>query len=132
MRITPEVITSLQPNQVFVFGSNTEGRHGKGAALIARQKFGAIYGQASGKQGQSYAIITKDLSKGIRSIPLSTIQQHIRVFLEYAMNHPDSEFLVVKIGCSLGGYTVNEISTLFKFFKIPTNVFLPQCFWDTM
>ena len=57
------LIRSLQPNQIFVFGSNTQGRHGLGAAKIALQKFGAKYGQAEGIQGQSYAIITKDLTK---------------------------------------------------------------------
>ena len=38
------MITQLEPNQIFVFGSNTQGRHGKGAALTAKNKFGAVYG----------------------------------------------------------------------------------------
>ena len=58
-------IEFLEPNQIFVFGSNTQGRHGAGAALIAKQKFGAIYGKAEGLQGQSYAIITKDLTSSV-------------------------------------------------------------------
>ena len=37
---------------------NKQGMVG-GAALTARNKFGAIYGQSEGLQGQSYAIITK-------------------------------------------------------------------------
>ena len=60
-RVTPKVIKGLKENEVFVFGSNKQGRHGKGAALTARTKFGAIYGQARGLQGQSYAIVTKEL-----------------------------------------------------------------------
>ena len=55
-RVTPEFITELQPNEVFVFGSNLEGMHGGGAALIAYRKFGAIMGQGVGLQGQSYGI----------------------------------------------------------------------------
>ena len=44
--------------KIFVFGSNLAGRHGKGAALFARQKHGAIHGQGVGLQGTSYAIPT--------------------------------------------------------------------------
>lgn len=62
------IITELPENGIFVFGSNTQGRHGKGAALLAKNKFGAIYGQAKGLQGQSYAIITKDLTKKLTQV----------------------------------------------------------------
>ena len=44
-KTTPERITELQPNEIFVFGSNLEGMHGGGAAYIAYRKFGAIMGQ---------------------------------------------------------------------------------------
>ena len=57
-RTTPERITELQPNEIFVFGSNLEGMHGGGAALLAYRKFGAIWGQGVGLQGQSYGIPT--------------------------------------------------------------------------
>lgn len=39
------LIRSLQPNQIFVFGSNTQGRHELGVAKMALQKFGAKYGK---------------------------------------------------------------------------------------
>lgn len=45
--------------EIFVFGSNLAGRHGKGAALWAREHRGAIYGQGEGLQwtiGQPYDI----------------------------------------------------------------------------
>ena len=71
------LVNSLQDNQIFVFGSNTQGRHSAGAAKTARDKFGAIYGQAEGLQGQSYAIITKDLTKDDRKNPSRTKVQII-------------------------------------------------------
>lgn len=55
--ITPDA------NTIFVFGSNPEGRHSAGAAKVAREKFGAIYGQGEGLQGNAYALPTKDLDK---------------------------------------------------------------------
>jgi hypothetical protein len=74
-KIYSGMIDKLNSNQIFVFGSNTQGRHGKGAALTAKNKFGAIYGQAEGLQGQSYAIITKDLTK--KNHPSRTKEQII-------------------------------------------------------
>ncbi len=129
IRFTPEIIENLLSHQVVVFGSNTEGRHGKGMALTAKQKFGAIYGVAKGIQGQSYAIITKDLSKGMRSVDLSFIKEQIADLYAYAMINKDKEFLVTKIGCSLAGFTEKEISELFHSFQIPNNVLLPQSFY---
>ena len=35
MKYTPERITNLGENEVFVFGSNLAGAHGGGAALVA-------------------------------------------------------------------------------------------------
>ena len=32
---TPDYITELKPNEIFVFGSNLAGAHGGGAALLA-------------------------------------------------------------------------------------------------
>lgn len=40
-RITPDRITSLNDNEIFVFGSNKEGMHGGGAARTAYEDFGA-------------------------------------------------------------------------------------------
>jgi hypothetical protein len=115
---TPEKITSLKPNEVFVFGSNTEGRHGAGAALTAKQKFGAKQGQAEGLQGQSYAIITKDLAKGKRSIPLygmdgNSIAEKVRDFVEFANSNPQLKFYVTKLGSKLAGYSIEEMKGVF-------------------
>lgn len=99
---------------IFVFGSNTEGRHGKGAALTALQHYGAIYGQPRGRQGNSYAIVTKDLKKGLRSIPLEDIAKQVDEFLDYTILHPNDWFYVTSIGCGLAGYTLAEIAPMFQ------------------
>ena len=127
-KYTPENIIELPVNGIFVFGSNTEGRHGKGAALIARQKFNAIYGQSKGLQGRSYAIITKDLKKGLRSIPLSYIYNQLVDLFIFATKNPDKEFYVTKLGSSLAGYKVFEIKNCFILmqFEIPNNIILPK------
>jgi hypothetical protein len=127
--VSPEKITSLKDDEIFVFGSNTEGRHGKGAALTARQKFGAIYGQPRGLQGKSYAIVTKDLSKGLRSIPLKDIQKEVVDFIQFAKSNQHLKFLVVELGCSLAGYKVKDIAPLFFKEDLPDNIYLPKSFW---
>jgi hypothetical protein len=109
--------------EIFVFGSNTEGKHGAGAALYARQKYGAIYGQARGRQGNSYAIVTKDLNIGTRSISLVNIAKEVDEFIRYAKTHPDDRFILSPIGCGLAGYKFTEIGPLFK--DVPLNVVLP-------
>lgn len=111
---------------IFVFGSNTQGRHGKGAALTARMKYGAIYGRARGLQGSSYAIVTKNLNDGVRSIPLKDIEREVKIFLEFARDHPEHTFLLSPIGCGLAGYKPQEIAPFFK--EATKNVYLPKEF----
>lgn len=133
MKYTPETITKLKPNQVFVFGSNPQGRHGKGAALQARLHFGAEYGNPIGRQGASYAIVTKELRGEYPSIALDTIIIQLKQFFLYATYHPKNEFLVTKIGCSLAGFTTHEIRYALQLAKeessgLPPNVVLPKEF----
>jgi hypothetical protein len=128
MKFTPDKISSLKKNQVFVFGSNEAGVHGAGAAKLAHQKFGAVYGVGFGLQGKSYAIPTKDLQ--ICTLPLDKIEYYIYSFLTEAMEYPDTEFLVTKIGCGLAGYSEEEIANLFKNKFIPENVILPESFYN--
>lgn len=106
---------------IFVFGSNLAGRHGKGSALAAVKNHGAIYGIGFGLQGQSYAIPTK--SKDLQILPLETIAWHVEVFEIFALNHNQFTFNVVAIGCGLAGYNSVQIRPLFKF--RPSNVVLP-------
>lgn len=125
--ITPEHITKLAPHEVFVFGSNYAGRHGKGAALLAARKFGACNGQGCGLMGQSYGIATKD--QKLRVLNLHQIRVQIEAFLRVAAAHPELHFLVSAIGTGLAGYTAKQIAPLFgAVADIPANVSLPASF----
>ncbi len=117
----------LTNNAIFVFGSNLAGRHGAGAALHARQYYGAIYGQAAGMQGQSYGIPTKD--GRLRTLPLSEIHKHVDRFLKYAamcdLKNKNLIFNVTAIGCGLAGYTPAIIAPMFKVALVLPNINLP-------
>lgn len=133
MTASPTHITELGPNEVFVFGSNLAGRHGRGAALYAKRHFGAIQGSGVGWHGQSYAIPTKD-SKLV-TLPLSEIRRSVFSFLVTAgfslRSDVPSIFLVTEIGCGLAGYTPEQIAPLFKGQDgqyPPPNVHLPASF----
>ncbi len=96
---------------IFVFGSNLAGVHGAGAALYALKYEGAIYGQGYGRQGNSFAIPTKD--ELIQTLPLNTINEYVDGFIDYANNNPDEVFKITKIGCGLAGYRDIEIAPMF-------------------
>lgn len=106
---------------VFVFGSNLAGRHGKGAALYARQHHGAIYGLGEGLQGDSYAIPTKD--ERLQTLPLEIIREHVDSFLTFARQF-NATFVVTRIGCGLAGYTDAQIAPMFA--TAPENCLLPE------
>jgi len=108
--------------RIFVFGSNQAGRHGKGSALEARQRYDAEYGVGEGRTGNAYAIPTKD--RQLRSRSLGEIKLSVDKFIGYATAHPDLEFLVVKIGCGLAGYAEAQIITMFL--DAPSNCELPD------
>lgn len=122
-RITPEWITDLKEDEVFVFGSNLKGMHGGGAARVAYDKFGAVWGQGIGMQGQSYAIPT--MQGGIE-----TIKPYTDEFIEYAKQHPEKKFLVTPIGCGIAGFSESEIAPLFKDAVSLENVWLPEKFYE--
>ena len=124
-RTTPDFITELQPNEIFVFGSNLLGHHDGGAARVARERFGAIYGQGVGLQGRSYAIPTMNL-------PLGEISRYVDEFIWFADSHPEMTFMVTRIGCGIAGFRDEEIAPLFaKAYSLP-NVFLPMSFWKIL
>jgi hypothetical protein len=131
-RITPKYIKELKENEVFVFGSNTQARHGKGAALTALKKFGAIYGQSKGLQGQSYAIVTKELRKDYLPVTLDEIKQDIDIFVIFTKENTNLTFYVTELGCNLAYFTVEEIAPLFKQAMRLKNVYLPQRFIDNL
>ena len=119
--ITPEYITELKENEVFVFGSNLGGYHGGGAAQIALDKFGAIWGQGVGLQGQSYAIPT--MHGGVE-----TIKPYVDEFITFAKGNPDKHFLVTRIGCGIAGFKDSDIAPLFRDCTQMKNVSLPMPF----
>ncbi|WP_298646955.1 hypothetical protein [uncultured Proteiniphilum sp.] len=124
-RVTPDYISDLQENEIFVFGSNLEGTHGGGAARTAHEKFGAIWGQGAGLQGQSYGIPT--MHGGVEEI-----RPYVEEFIDFAISHPDLLFLVTRVGCGIAGFHDSEISPLFtRALEVP-NVYLPESFWKAL
>jgi hypothetical protein len=118
---TPESINSLLPDEVFVFGSNLAGHHGGGAARVALNKFGAVYGQGVGIQGQSYAIPT--MQGGVE-----TIIPYVDEFISFAEKHPQKFFYVTRIGCGIAGFRDEQIAPLFSKALNLSNVCLPESF----
>ena len=131
MKTYKGTITTLPPNGIFVFGSNTEGRHGLGAAKTAREKFEAKYGQASGRQGQSFAIITKDLTKKVHpSCTPEEIKQEIVKLYNYAEDSPLLDFYIAYSGTgkNLNAYSSQEMADMFSSSPIPENIIFEEEF----
>ena len=122
-KYTPDHITSLAQNEVFVFGSNLQGSHSGGAAAAAARYFGAVWGQGVGMQGQCYAIPT--MHGGV-----DAIRPYVDEFIRFAKEHPELKFLVTKIGCGIAGFTIEEIAPLFYHVIDCENVILPKEFDD--
>ena len=118
---TPERITDLKADEIFVFGSNLAGMHGGGAAYVAFQKFGAVMGCGVGLRGQSYAIPT--MQGGVE-----TIKPYVDEFIEFAKSHPDLFFYVTRIGCGIAGFRDREIAPLFFAAREIENICLPKSF----
>jgi tetrahydromethanopterin S-methyltransferase subunit A len=126
MNFTPDDIRNLNENEIFVFGSNTQGRHSKGAALTAQRKFGAKYGVGEGITGKTYALPT--VGNNLSKMSVETIRKHVNRFLRCAAENPDKIFLVTLVGCGLAGHKVRDIGPMFK--ERTENVILPKQFWD--
>ena len=97
---TPDMISELKTDEVFVFGSNLEEMHGGGAAYTAFKKFGAAMGCGVGHRGQSYAIPT--MYGGVEDI-----RPYVNEFIRYAVGHPELFFYVTRVGC--GGAISRDI-----------------------
>ena len=123
-RISSNRITHLAPNEIFVFGSNLRGMHGGGAARMAYEHFGAVWGEGVGLFGQSYAIPT--MQGGVE-----TIRPYVDDFIRFAQMNGELDFLVTEIGCGIAGFTPRDIAPLF--FKVIENdiknVYLPEDFY---
>lgn len=122
---TPDAIERLRPDEVFVFGSNLEGKHGSGAARAALDKFGAVWGQGVGLQGQSYAIPT--MHGGVEAI-----KPYVDGFIDFAKEHTGLFFYVTRIGCGIAGFKDSQIAPLFKDAVEVPNICLPKSFVDIL
>lgn len=130
MKITPENITRLESNQIFVYGSNLAGIHGAGAAKTAYKKFGATWGRMHGLDNNTYGIPTKDAKLNV--LPLERIQLYVCNFIEDCKVHVDKQFLVTAIGTGLAGYKAAEIAPLFEQARDLKNIHLPEEFWEIL
>ena len=122
---TPDMISALAENEIFVFGSNLAGAHAGGAARVAHVRFGAVWGQGVGLQGQSYAIPT--MQGGVE-----TIKPYVDEFVSFAAEHKEYKFLVTRIGCGIAGFTPDEVAPLFVGAMDLENVILPQDFVEVL
>ena len=122
-RFTPERISELAENEIFVFGSNLAGAHGGGAARLAYRKFGAVWGEGVGLHGRTYAIPT--MQGGVQ-----TIKPYVDEFIRFAKEHPSLTFLVTRIGCGIAGFQDRDIAPLFKAAINVDNIILPKGFVD--
>jgi len=129
-RVTPSNITSLLPHEVFVFGSNLSGIHGKGAAKTALG-WGAKWGQGAGIQGKTYGIPTKGKSV-YQVLQIHQIKPFVDEFIEWAKYHKGNVFYVTEIGCGLAGYSPKDIAPLFEKAIEAENIYLPAKFWHKL
>ena len=120
-RFTPDMISELGENEIFVFGSNLAGMHGGGAARVAFRYFGAEWGKGVGLYGRTYAIPT--MQGGV-----NTIKPYVDDFIAFAKNHPELTFLVTRIGCGIAGFRDKDIAPLFADALDVENVVLPRSF----
>ena len=126
-KFTPDYIDSLKPDQIFVFGSNLIGYHSGGASMMAMQRFGAVWGQAEGPQGQCYAIPVDIRGEAIDNVS-TYMKRHIEKFFSYAKSHKDQNFLVLKVGCGAAGFDEEFMAPFFKEALEMDNVSLPKSF----
>lgn len=120
-RITPSQVNILADGEIFVFGSNFQGRHMGGAARVAQEKYGAVWGIGEGLQGQSYAIPTME--------GLENLAPAVQRFTSFAKQHQELKFFVTAIGCGIAGYQAEEIAPMFLDAAYLPNAFLPLSFW---
>lgn len=137
-------IKELKDNEIFVFGSNPEGRHGAGTAKIAKDYFGAKYGVGRGLTGKCWALPTKNLkanyfekvsgityeTDGFKSISKEQIEANLKDLYDYANKNKDKLFYIAYTyeGFNLNGYTGDEMFEMFIANEIPENVLFNNTF----
>lgn len=121
-RVTPQCITSLKEDEVFVFSSNIAGHHARGNAFRARS-WGAVMGNGKGLQGRTYAIPA--ISQTVEEIKV-----HIDEFITFAKTHSERIFLVTDLGCDEHWFF--EIAPLFFQAISCDNIYLPGKYWSIL
>ena len=122
---TPDRISELKENEIFVFGSNLAGAHGGGAAWLAYRRFGAVWGEGVGLHGRTYAIPT--MQGGV-----DTVKPYVDDFILFSKEHKELTFLVTRIGCGIAGFRNEEIAPLFKDAICVENIILPKEFVENI
>ncbi len=123
---------------IFTFGSNEAGIHGAGAAKHSLN-LGATLGVGFGRQGNTFAIPTKDWQ--IRPMEEEEIKPYVDRFKQYARYNPKLNFQVTAIGTGLGGHSHESMAKLFRYapknchfddvWKKYLDPFLGYDFWGT-
>jgi hypothetical protein len=128
-------INQLEPNQIFVFGSNPIGTQGAGAALFATKRGWCSRNEKMNncfsKAGKAYGLVTVSGPGKKRSKTPDDIRKNIYKLYEIANKYPDKEFLVAYTGkenYNLNGYTNWELADMFSFFDIPKNIIFEEEF----
>lgn len=122
------VPNNLASHIICAFGSNPEGRHGAGTALICMNHHGAKHGQGSGLQGNSWGIITTDLRNKRRpNVGKTFIINEIKKMYEFfaLTGNEGLECWVMYTGTNtknLSGFTNQEIADMFAVHPIPNNI----------
>lgn len=116
-------ITKLKPNEVFVFGSNYQGRHGRGAAKTALQ-WGAVYGEGRGHYGQTYALPTIDWEPEYHFIGWDEVYKEICILFEYAKKNKHLTFLLTPVGTGLAGGKIEDLNFIIDHIEVPENIIL--------
>ena len=122
---TSERISELRENEIFVFGSNLAGAHGGGAAWLAYNRFGAVWGEGVGLHGRTYAIPT--MQGGV-----DTVKPYVDDFILFSKEHKELTFLVTRIGCGIAGFRDEEIAPLFREAICVENIILPKEFVENI
>lgn len=135
---TPEHISVLQEDEIFVFGSNLLGHHMGGAARTACRVFNAEMGVFEGLTGQAYALPT--LGKDMRQVRPEALCESFQRLLSFALAHPKLTFYLTEVGCGIAGWSIEAVADLlwkavnklseeaYELRAMPTNLLIPKPF----
>ena len=124
---TPDKVTYVAENEVLAFGSNLQGRHGKGAALDAELYHGAITNKGEGFMGEAYAIPTKKEPYVVMDV--DDLKPGFANFIKWAKATPEKTIMLPAIGTNNAGFTPKQIVTAFGSDLVQPNITIPKSFW---